>query len=193
MIVSEKDNKLIELVSYKSVQEDSDLMNQYYSWLEDVQTVRLVGSESLIMPKGREFIDESLKRFTGENVIGFFIRYVPENLFVGTTKLDRISLYHRSAWDGILIGEKKFRGHGIGFHVYRLLLAYAFQVLGLHKINGGCNENNVPMIQTFKKIGYTLEGQLRKNDYIEGQYSDHLYFGILRDEFLRNHKVELFQ
>ena len=39
------------------------------------------------------------------------------------------------------------------------------------------------MIKTFKSMGYKLEGVMRKADNIDGVLCDHLYFGILKEEF----------
>ncbi len=174
----------IELVPFNDVQNDVSLKSSYLSWLNDVNIVRLIASPALLKPKGLEFIEESFDRFTRPESQGFFIRYIPDNAFIGTAKLDGISEYTRSAWDGIMIGDGRYHGRGLASHVYRALLSYAFNELGLHRVNGGCNENNVPMIKTFEHLGYSLEGRLRQADYIDGEFSDHLYFGILRDEFL---------
>jgi len=90
-----------------------------------------------------------------------------------------------------MIGEKAFHGKGLAFLVYRLLLAYAFGELGLHRVSGGCNEFNLAMINTFLKLGYILEGRSRQADLIDCVYSDHLYFGILEEEFLKKHEINL--
>lgn len=141
--------------------------------------------------KSEDFIEESFARFTRENCKGFFIWYVPDSVFIGTTKLDNISLDTRSAWDGIMIGDKRYQRRGLAQKVYRLLLSYAFQVINLNRINGGCNEKNIPMIRTFYRLGYSLEGRLREADLINGDFSDHLYFGILKREFLKTTQIKL--
>jgi RimJ/RimL family protein N-acetyltransferase len=137
------------------------------------------------------FVDDSYTRFTQPGCRGFFIYYAPDQAFIGTTKLDSISSYTRSAWDGIMIGEKRYFGRGLSRRVYRVLLAYGFQELGLNRISGGCNEKNTPMVRTFKRLGYTPEGRLRQADCIDGEFCDHLYFGMLRDEFFAATPVNL--
>lgn len=174
----------VELVPYSDVKNDVSLKLNYLSWLNDANIVRLIGSPALLKPKGLEFIEESFDRFTRLESQGFFIRYLPDHTFVGTAKLDAISKHTRSAWDGIMIGDKRYHGKGLAGQVYSELLNYAFNKLGLNRVNGGCNENNVPMIKTFERLGYSLEGRLRQADYIDGEFSDHLYFGILRKDFL---------
>jgi RimJ/RimL family protein N-acetyltransferase len=174
----------VELVPFGDVRNDTSLKSNYLSWLNDDEIVRLIASPALLNPKGPEFIEESFDRFTRPESQGFFIRYIPDNIFIGTAKLDGISEYARSAWDGIMIGDRQYHGRGLASHVYWVLLHYAFNELSLHRVNGGCNENNVAMIKTFEHLGYSLEGRLRQADCIDGEFSDHLYFGILRDEFL---------
>ena len=49
----------------------------------------------------------------------------------------------------------------------------------------------IAMIKTFLHIGYTREGCLRKADNIGGTFSDHLYFGILREEFFKKNHLNL--
>lgn len=146
------------------------------------------GSDSA---KKREFIEESFDRFTHKTTVGFFIRYIPEDTIIGTTKLDQISFYKRNAMDGIMIGEPGYFGKGIAKQTYRIVLAYAFNILGLERIYGGCNEHNIAMIKIYARLGYTKEGILRKNDYINGKYSDHLLYGILKEEFIEKHRIEL--
>lgn len=185
-------NPDIELVSFADMVGNAELKKEYLRWLNDMDVVRPIVSPALLVHKGETFVEKSFIRFTREDSCGFFVRFVPDNVFIGTAKLDGISNYTQSAWDGIMIGDRSYHGHGIAPKVYRVLLAYAFNVLKLRRISGGCNEKNFPMIKTFKRLGYTLEGRLRQADFLDGQYSDHLYFGILKNEFQENNEVELY-
>jgi [ribosomal protein S5]-alanine N-acetyltransferase len=181
----------VELHSFNLYRDDEILAARYFGWLEDLNITNLISSEELIIPKSYRFVKNSFKRFTGKNSIGFFIKHNPTNRVIGTVKLDQISFFKRIAWDGIMIGEKDYFGMGIGFKTYKILLAYGFSILGLRKISGGCNEHNFAMIRIFYKIGYCEEGRLRKADYINGQYSDHLLYGIFDYEFAEKNDVNL--
>lgn len=191
MIIRNLLNKDIELHSFEIYRNDEIIKKKYFEWLEDLNVTSLISSEELIMPKRFDFVESSFDRFTQKNCIGFYIKYNPDDKLVGTLKLDSISFYKRSAWDGVMIGEKEYQGMGIAYAAYQIILCYGFSILGLRKINGGCNENNQAMIKIFKKIGYQKEGTLRQVDYINGRYSDHLLFGILRGEFFKCNKIEL--
>ncbi len=181
----------IQLVPFVLMRNDKNLRSTYLSWLNDHDVVQPIASPALLGSKGLEFVEQSFARFTRPESQGFFIRYGPDKIFIGTAKLDSISAHCRSAWDGIMIGDRRYQGRGLAIAVYRVLLAFGFTELGLNRISGGCNENNVPMVKTFHRLGYRLEGRLRLADCIEGQLSDHLYFGILRDEFFTANSVTL--
>jgi len=191
MILYDSDNPHIRLVPFALKQDDQVLRAAYLGWLNDMEVVRLIASPALLVPKGPDFVAQSFERFTRPESLGFFIFHAPDNAFIGTAKLDGISKHTNSAWDGIMIGDRRYHGRGLAPHVYRVLLAYAFGKLGLNRVSGGCNEKNIPMIRTFGRLGYTPEGRLRQADCIDGEYSDHLYFGILRDEFLAANNVNL--
>ncbi len=180
--------KDIELIPYSLKQDDSSLKKEYLSWLNDKEVTKLIASQELQKEKDLSFIDKSFARFTSENCKGFFIFYKPDQIFIGTAKLDKISQYNFSAEDGILIGNKKYWGMGLSKKVYKLLLLHAFNDLNLRKIIGGCNENNLPMVKTFQSLGYQLEGRLRKVDFIDDNFSDHFYFGIFKEEFFKHNK-----
>lgn len=182
-IVCRADVPEIELVPFALERGNEPLRASYLAWLNDPEVVRPIAAPALMSPKGPSFIESSFERFSREDSRGFFIRHVRDGAFIGTAKLDGISHHTQSAWDGIMIGERGFQGRGIAAKVYRLLLAHAFEDLGLRRINGGCNATNLPMVRTFLRAGYTQEGCLRQADNIDGQFSDHLYFGILRDEY----------
>ncbi len=192
MILFDGDNPGVQLVPFASKRDDHALRKMYLDWLNDMDVVRLIASPALLVPnKGMEFIDDSFTRFTQPECRAFFIYYAPDNAFIGTTKLDSISAHTRSAWDGIMIGDKRYFGRGLSSRVYRVLVAYGFGELGLNRVSGGCNEKNTPMVRTFNRLGYTPEGRLRQADCIDGEFCDHLYFGILRDEFFAAKSVNL--
>lgn len=181
----------IELISYTSERDNLSLKKLYLSWLNDTSVTESIASPELNSKKDMSFVEESFVRFSQKDCKGFFIYYVPEKVFIGTTKLDSISPHNLSAWDGIMIGNKFFQGRGIAPKVYKILLSFAFDNLKLRRISSGCNSNNIAMIKTFLHIGYTREGCLRKADNIGGTFSDHLYFGILREEFFKKNHLNL--
>jgi len=191
MKIFDKESQKIELVDFGSMQNDFTLKSTYLGWLNDMEVMSPIASQELMQPKGPEFVEQSFLRFTSSNCKGFFVRFVPDDILIGTAKLDYICPYTNSAQDGIMIGNRNYQGLGLAKCVYRVLLAYGFQELKLNRISGGCNEGNIPMIRTFERLGYIAEGCFRMADSIDGKLSDHLYFGILNKEFNSANQVKL--
>lgn len=85
--------------------------------------------------------------------------------------------------DHVMIGDRRFQGKGYGYMIYDLLLKYAFEVLKLRKVTGGCNVKNIGMQKIFRKKGYAEEGRFRGVDWVEGEWCDHIYYGIFKKEY----------
>lgn len=174
----------IELVPFKTLEGSQELRLQYLGWLNNPEVVRSIASPELMQKKDMSFVDDSFRRFTQLNCQGFFVYHLHDRCFIGTAKLDNIDRIRKSAMDGIMIGEMDYWGKGISRKVYKILLWYGFEVLGLQRISSGCNESNIGMVKVLTSLGYQLEGRMRREDIIEGVFSDHLYFAILKEEYL---------
>ena len=52
----------------------------------------------------------------------FFIYSKKAGEYIGTAKLDKINTESMTAEDGIMIGERRFKGKGYGYQTYDLIL-----------------------------------------------------------------------
>ena len=57
---------------------------------------------------------------------------------------------------------------------------YAFDTLGLHKLNAGVYANNSASVRVFEKSGFVKEGIEKKQYYCNGEYVDGIMFGCVR-------------
>ena len=80
------------------------------------------------------------------------------------------------------------QGEGYGINCTALLCQYGFEKLGLHKIYLYTNANNKVASHIYEKIGFKLEGVLRDEVVENGIYSDRLYYGLLKMEFIMDTK-----
>ena len=73
---------------------------------------------------------------------------------------------------------------GIGTEAMMLLCKYGFETLGLNKLFAFTNEDNMASIHLHLKVGYEIEGRLRK-EYRDsaGVLKDRIYFGFLKDSY----------
>ena len=62
------------------------------------------------------------------------------------------------------------------------MLTYAFGPLKLHRVEAACLPTNHASRRVLEKAGFRHEGQARAYLKINGEWADHLLFGLLEDE-----------
>ena len=79
---------------------------------------------------------------------------------------------------GYWAGEH-FAGKGYITAGVRAVAHYAFDDLELHRIEAACQPENIASRRVLEKAGFTQEGQAKAYLKINGQWRDHLLFGIV--------------
>lgn len=74
-------------------------------------------------------------------------------------------------------------GRGYATEAARLVLGFAFEQLGMHKVSASCDAGNRASERVMQKCGMTLEGRLRESHQRFGEWRDRLLYGILRREW----------
>ena len=70
---------------------------------------------------------------------------------IGNVKLGPINWVHRRAMFGIMIGDKRFWGRGVGEEVTRLMVEYGFNRLNLHRIGLVVFEEHESAVRCYRK------------------------------------------
>jgi len=83
----------------------------------------------------------------------------------------------------ICIGDKNYWGKGLGTEVKKMLMKQIFEELNLNRMYSYNWAENKKMIQINKDLGFTLEGQLRKDTYANGEFKDRVLFSMLKEEY----------
>lgn len=159
-----------------------DINKKYLSWLNDAEVTKYMETR-FRPPKLKDLEDYYKKISNSKNNEMFAIVVRAKHEYIGNIKLGSISLNHRYADLGIMIGEKKYWGKGYGQEACRLLLKYAFKVLDLNKVILGVYGNHKPAIRAYERIGFKTEGRIRKLLNFENRYVDKLIMGISSQEF----------
>lgn len=63
---------------------------------------------------------------------------------------------------------------------------FAFEHIGLHRIEAACLPHNEASIGVLMNCGFSAEGLARKYLKINGRWQDHQQFSLLREEFFPN-------
>lgn len=119
------------------------------------------------------------------DLVAFAVRTVPGKRLIGVCQLTGIDPVHRRADLQIRMGDDRTRGHGLGLEAVRLLLAFGFDDLNLHRISLQVFATNVRAIKTYERAGFRHEGRLRDAMYLDGRFVDVLTMAVLDREFRR--------
>ena len=84
-----------------------------------------------------------------------------------------------SASLGYWVGEP-FARRGYMTATLPLVIDFAFERLGLHRLEAACLPSNIPSQSLLLKAGFRQEGCAREYLCIAGKWQDHLLFAILR-------------
>lgn len=157
---------------------------RYFSWLRDIEIITQIYRLDYLLPLDFSNVEEYVKSLWNSKNDCFFAVYYKENdQFIGTIKIGHINWRTGIADLGIMIGEKDFRGKGLSEDIMICAIKYAFKTLSLRKLTGGTSALNVAMQKCFEKLGFIKEGVIRSQLLIDGEYIDHILYGIFKSEF----------
>lgn len=99
---------------------------------------------------------------------------------VGVIGLEiREDVYRKTALLGYWISETLW-GRGIMPQAIKLITAYAFENLGLIRIQAGVLSNNPRSMRVLEKAGFTMEGVLKNNIIKNGAVLDEHIYAVLK-------------
>lgn len=104
---------------------------------------------------------------------------------LGMACLTDIDWKNRFASIGIKIDiEEKNRMYGDVKDAYYAVLLYAFDELGLNRIEAATLDYNIFSLKLSRSMGFVDEGIRRKKYYKNGQWHDIIVNGLLKEEFV---------
>lgn len=130
----------------------------------------------------KSFINKSIEN----NLYNFAIVLKEENKVIGGTQLTNISYVHGTAGGGIWLNEK-YQGQGYGTEAFGARIKYAFEELGLRRLENGYFKENEKSHKMQLRFGYKDEG-IRRKKFISqstGKYEDEYITGLLKEEWIK--------
>lgn len=101
---------------------------------------------------------------------------------IGTCGLFAFEPQARRAEIGYDLAQKYWR-QGIMTEALTCVIHYAFDTVGLHRLEAIVDPNNQASRVLLKKLGFQEEGILRERFFKGGVYYDDLYLGLLRRDW----------
>lgn len=101
---------------------------------------------------------------------------------VGNIKLFHARPKDRCATVGIALGREHV-GRGYGTDAMRVIVAYAFREMGLHRLQLSVSLFNPAGIRAYAKAGFVEEGRRRAATFHDGRWYDEVLMSVLQDEW----------
>lgn len=136
-------------------------LDRCYRWINDPELLQFLGRKT---PMSHEMEHEWLaKQYKSERDVDFAIVLKDGDRHIGNCGIDSADLLNRNARFGIFIGEKDAWHCGYGREAAKLVIAYGFEELGLHRIELTVFSFNERARRAYEKVGFVLEGTQREN------------------------------
>lgn len=108
--------------------------------------------------------------------------WMPDGYFLGMIALHHgewsVPRFELGCWIHI-----DHAGRGYATEVTRAMIAFAFDTLGINRLDIRCDHRNQASRHVAAKLGFTLEGQMRAhNRAIDGALVDEMVFTLLKPE-----------
>ncbi len=101
---------------------------------------------------------------------------------VGTCTLAALSAEHRRAEVGFALARAVW-GRGYVAEALPALVRFAFEGLGLHRLEADADPRNAGSIRALERVGFVREGYQRERYLLQGEAQDAVLFGLLQREW----------
>jgi ribosomal-protein-alanine N-acetyltransferase len=134
---------------------------------------------------GQDFFMRRLKRQTYDwfdKAAYSFLVFHTSNRLIGGINLNHVA--HGAAQNASLGYwlDEKHQGQGYMREALALVIKFAFTDLGLHRLHGACLPGNAKSVALLKGLGFAEEGFAKSYYRINGQWEDHVLFGLIKSE-----------
>lgn len=120
--------------------------------------------------------------FRARTLLKWGIARRTDDTLIGTATLFNLDFNNHRAEIGYGL-DRAHWGSGYMQEALQALLAYAFEVLDLHRIEADVDPRNIASIRTVERLGFQREGYLRERWQVNGEIQDSFFYGLLRPEW----------
>ncbi|MBS1595838.1 MAG: GNAT family N-acetyltransferase [Bacteroidetes bacterium] len=132
----------------------------------------------------KRYLDIALAGKADKKEYPFIVFDKKTQQYAGSTRFYDIQLSNQTLQLGYTWYGKNFQGTGLNRHCKFLLLQFAFDEIGMLRVEFRADKNNARSIAAMKAIGCTEEGILRQNvPNPDGGRRDSMILSILKSEW----------
>jgi [ribosomal protein S5]-alanine N-acetyltransferase len=164
---------------------EEDINDDYVTWMNDPEVISYL--EHVDLPVTRQNLEDyfhSLSQRESQHLLA--IIDLDTMRHVGNLKIGPVDTVNSKCFLGIMIGDNKSRGRGVGTEATRLGLEFAFRHLRLNRVELSVSVDNTSAVRAYDSAGFVVEGRRRQARWIDGHPVDAILMSALRDEWLRD-------
>ncbi len=156
------------------VQMDSSHVEGAWQALQHPEVLRFTGTHTKFT---RDQVEAWTSKLPGRaDRADYAILRASDRAYVGDASLTHLDEGNRSIAFRIALIEP---GRGYGTEALRLLLGYAFDVVGVHRVTLEVFDFNTRAQRVYEKCGFVREGVQREALYWDGQWHDTIVMAVL--------------
>ena len=161
---------------------DKGDLEQLHKWSNDPDINYLLGGWHF--PSSLQGQEEWFNSLSLNSLNQRFAITIPGTGLIGMANLVDINWKDRNAFHGMLLGESDFRGKGYGTDTVMALARYAFEELGLNRLDTTIISYNETSIALYtKKCGWKIDGVKKGYYFRKNQWWDQILLGITREDY----------
>lgn len=131
-----------------------------------------------------EFLNRAMR--SAPNAAYFVIADVKDESYIGQMDIFEINWKIRLGKLGTVIGNEAKRGKGYGTEALKLMLDYAFGVLGLERLELDVYADNKRAVRCYEKAGFVHEGTRRRAAMVNGKHADVHIMAVIKADWENN-------
>ena len=161
----------------------------YYTWLEDLSLDQF--TERSYFPNSENRMEEYFQEASkNQKMILLGIFENESGKHIGNITFQDINWINRRAFIAYLLGDKEYSGKGIITEAVLMMMYYGFNRLNFNRIYGGVSSMHKASMKICEKVGLKEEGCMRQHLFRNGEFTDSLIVGAIRNEWIDRFGLE---
>lgn len=160
---------------------ETEDLSVLHAWSNDPEVVRGLGD--IHFPASKWQQERWFERIQDDEHTARLAIQCVEGPLIGYTGFWRIHWRDRRAEHALLIGDSTYWGQGYGREVILTCARYAFDEMGLHRLDASILKTNTASLKAYQGCGFQAEGVLRQHALRGGERVDRVMLGLLASEY----------
>jgi ribosomal-protein-alanine N-acetyltransferase len=158
-------------------------VNEYFEFASDpLVSAHTLWDRHEAVDDTRRYIKKVMDKYETRQAYRWGIFLKASNKLIGRTGLISWDVFNQKTEIGFALSSQHWN-QGIVTEATQPIISYCFEGLDVNRIEGRCNHFNIGSAMVMEKLGMKLEGVLRKQLKIKGDFVDQNIYSIIRSDY----------